>query len=155
MNIKKLIIHTIIFWWSAFFMNWVTFAQTPPAAPAWQNVEWWNGCKGLTDWYTFIDTNFQNSAGGYKEDCSCKPKFKKISKTIKNEKWVSQNITVCEKCDKDKCNCGVKLNTDIPFIGSCLMYGNTNNINENGDWTTTVNGINAFPILTIHKLSKL
>ena len=69
MNIKKLIIHTIIFWWSAFFMNWVTFAQTPPAAPAWQNVEWWNGCKGLTDWYTFIDTNFQNSAGGYKEDC--------------------------------------------------------------------------------------
>ena len=27
------------------------------------------------------------------------------------------------------------------------MYGNTNNQNENGDGTTTVNSINAFPIL--------
>ena len=142
MNITKLILHTLMFWWLIFFMTSLTFAQTQPAA--WPNI---NGCKGLTDGYSFVDTNFQNPTEGYMEDCSCKPKYKKITKTIQNASGVTQNITVCEECNKDTCNCGVKLNTDIPFIVSCLMYGNTNNINENGDGTTTVNGINAFPIL--------
>lgn len=100
--------------------------------------------------YVIIDTSFVVSSEGRDTDCSCKPWFKKVQKThVFNspEGKLTQNIAVCEKCDKEKCNCGVKLNTSIPFIGSCLMYGNTNNPNQNGDGTTTVNSLNAFPIL--------
>jgi hypothetical protein len=56
--------------------------------------------------------------------------------------WAS----LCEKCNKDTCNCGIKLNTNIPFIGRCIMNEKTNNVWQNGN-TTTVNTLNAFPIL--------
>jgi hypothetical protein len=58
-------------------------------------------------------------------------------------KWWSM---LCEKCDIEKCNCGVKLNTYVPFIGRCIMNKQDNNSGQNGD-TTTVNSLNAFPIL--------
>lgn len=55
-------------------------------------------------------------------------------------------ISVCEKCDIEKCNCGIKLNTNIPFIGRCIMNQQTNNVGQSGN-VTTVNTLNAFPIL--------
>ncbi len=59
------------------------------------------------------------------------------------KKW---GISVCEKCDLKKCNCGIKLNTNIPFIGRCIMNQQTNNVGQSGN-VTTVNTLNAFPIL--------
>lgn len=56
-------------------------------------------------------------------------------------------VATCTKCDPKLCNCGTKLNTNIPFIGKCIMYGDTNNPGENGEGTTTVNALNAFPLL--------
>ncbi len=56
--------------------------------------------------------------------------------------WAS----LCEKCDIEKCNCGIKLNTNIPFIGRCIMNEKTNNVGQSGN-VTTVNTLNAFPIL--------
>ena len=58
-------------------------------------------------------------------------------------KWWSM---LCEKCDMKKCNCGIKLNTNIPFIGRCIMNKQTNNVWQSGD-VMTVNSLNAFPIL--------
>lgn len=58
-------------------------------------------------------------------------------------KWGSM---LCEKCDIEKCNCGIKLNTNIPFIGRCIMNQQTNNVGQSGN-ITTVNTLNAFPIL--------
>lgn len=55
-------------------------------------------------------------------------------------------IAICEKCDLKKCNCGIKLNTNIPFIGRCIMNQQTNNVWQSGD-VMTVNSLNAFPIL--------
>jgi hypothetical protein len=61
--------------------------------------------------------------------------------------------------DKTKCECksgccGIKLNTNVPWIGRCIEFGNTNNLdktytNEYGDGNTTltVNILNAFPVL--------
>jgi len=67
--------------------------------------------------------------------------------------WLVPNKdkTRCE-C-KDGC-CGIKLNTNVPWIGRCIEFGNTNNLNdqwlnEYGDGNTiiTVNILNAFPVL--------
>jgi hypothetical protein len=55
-------------------------------------------------------------------------------------------ISICEKCDIEKCNCGIKLNTNIPFIGRCIMNQQTNNVGQSAN-VTTVNTLNAFPIL--------
>lgn len=44
---------------------------------------------------------------------------------------------VCETCDPNICNCGIKLNTRIPFIPQCIPYkGNAE-----------INPTNAFPVL--------
>ena len=138
MNLRKLIVSAIIIWWLGFFTNSSTFAQAQ--AP----------CYNPPTWYTIIDTGFIIYPEWRTANCSCASEYKKVQKThlFNSSDWqLTTNIAVCEKCDPITCNCGVKLNTSIPFIGSCLMYGNTNNQNENGDGTTTVNSINAFPIL--------
>jgi hypothetical protein len=56
------------------------------------------------------------------------------------------NSSVCQKCNPDTCNCGIKLNTNIPFIGRCIMNEKTNKTWQNGE-KTTVNPLSAFPIL--------
>lgn len=61
------------------------------------------------------------------------------SKVCKGGKWV------CNKEDPNVC-CGVKLNTNVPFIGNCI------NIRGEGDTTdaangTTVDKVSAFPRL--------
>ena len=63
--------------------------------------------------------------------------------SIEKKIWKS---SVCEKCDPEKCNCGIKLNTSIPFIGRCIINAKTNNTWKSGD-TTTVSILNAFPVL--------
>lgn len=78
------------------------------------------------------------------ETNTCPTDAQYIEKRVSTVQW---DIVLCEKCDMDKCNCGVKLNTNVPFIGRCIMYENTNDIWANGDETTTVNPINAFPVL--------
>ncbi len=59
----------------------------------------------------------------------------------------------CEKAEKkcvptpDNC-CGIKLNTNVPFIGNCIEYtkdGQT--ATSNNPNATTVNSLNAFPLL--------
>lgn len=50
----------------------------------------------------------------------------------------------CEQCDPEICNCGVKLNTDVPFIGKCLQYGSET---SSADGATTVTAQSAFPFL--------
>ncbi len=76
---------------------------------------------------------------------------------------------VCDECkkwerfdyDKDKCVCdpaqqccGIKLNTNVPWIWRCIEFGATNNTNKtvtneygDGNTTITVNVLNAFPVL--------
>lgn len=80
-------------------------------------------------------------------DCktnSCGTGAQYIEKRVSTDQW---DVVMCEKCDMDKCNCWVKLNTNVPFIGRCIMYENTNDIWANWDETTTVNPLNAFPVL--------
>ena len=67
----------------------------------------------------------------------------------------SSDGTRCvKKCDLEKCNCGIKLNTRVPWIGRCIMFGNTNDTNdiefvgENLEGVNIViNPLNAFPVL--------
>ncbi|AKH32571.1 hypothetical protein XF24_00210 [candidate division SR1 bacterium Aalborg_AAW-1] len=99
----------------------------------------------LPNGYNYTN-NFTWNGEGQGDGCSCKSGYKKITKQIQNDKGVQDTVSVCEKCDPKKCNCGIKLNTNIPFIGRCIMYGNTNNTGLSGD-VTTVNSVSAFPIL--------
>jgi hypothetical protein len=87
-------------------------------------------------------------------NCSCKPGYKKEAIQFEWDKSWDQNKTyaICRKCDPERCNCGVKLNTNVPFIGRCIMYGMTNDPKDNaytsGDNSTVVvNPLNAFPVL--------
>ncbi len=80
------------------------------------------------------------------DTCSCKSWYtrKSVPPTVPGEFQY-----ICEECDIEKCNCGVKLNTNIPFIGPCIVYGETNTTNDpSGDENTiVVNPLNAFPVL--------
>lgn len=76
------------------------------------------------------------------EQVSCEEGCPKNSKEVM--KWWA---ALCEKCDIKKCNCGIKLNTNVPFIGRCIMNESTNDTAANGEWTITVNWLNAFPVL--------
>jgi len=53
----------------------------------------------------------------------------------------------CEKCSsqtaKDRCLCGIKLNTVVPFIGDCILYDKLSNDPN----TTVVTATTAFPKL--------
>ena len=99
----------------------------------------------LPNWYNYTN-NFTWNGEWQGDGCSCKSGYKKITKQIQNDKGVQDTVSVCEKCDPKKCNCGIKLNTNIPFIWRCIMYGNTNNTWLSWD-VTTVNSVSAFPIL--------
>lgn len=90
---------------------------------------------------------------GFNESCNaCLNDYKLSSITIFQKNKEGQNLPtpysvyVCEKCDPEQCNCGYKLNTDIPFIGRCISFGNTN-VTNGTDGVTTVNAVNAFPVL--------
>jgi hypothetical protein len=74
-----------------------------------------------------------------KQQCNAGDREKTI--TINN-----QSISVCEECDIEKCNCGIKLNTKIPFIGRCIVNENTNDTWQKWEWTV-VNTLDAFPKL--------
>lgn len=127
----------------------VPVTTTPTEAPVWES--WtpaaWGSCfkNPLPDWYKYTN-NFTWNGEWQGDGCSCTSGYKKITKQIQTDKGVQDTVSVCEKCDIKKCNCGVKLNTNIPFIGRCIMYGNTNAVGLSWE-TTTVNSVSAFPIL--------
>lgn len=66
--------------------------------------------------------------------------------SAKEDKAECESHTSCRwtnnKCE-DKCN-WIKLNTDVPFIGDCIAFWNTN---KGGSSTTKVNQVTAFPTL--------
>lgn len=134
------------------FIHGSVFAQLPQTSN--NNPNWASSCfqipKEVPNWsFNNGDNifNYDNNAWATDWSCSCKKDFKKVMKTLYSGGVATQySVAVCEKCDPTTCNCGVKLNTDVPFIGRCLMYGNTNNTWLSWD-TTTVNSLNAFPIL--------
>lgn len=77
-----------------------------------------------------------------------------------NQQWWSsdtQQKTQCEDgdsrngekcvCDSSKKCCGIKLNTNVPFIGNCITLQSDSIVGENLSWTT-VTPITAFPVLT-------
>ena len=120
-------------WWTPNASTASCFAL-PKDAPA-------GSSANLTDWFVY-DSSAQDTA-----TCSCKNWTKKVSKILYDWwKATAYSINVCQKCDPKKCNCGIKLNTNIPFIWRCIMYGNTNNTWLSWD-VTTVNSVSAFPIL--------
>ena len=101
--------------------------------------------------YSFYKDNVWLTADG-KPNCSCTAWSKNVTKVFSNNWSDPQSLSVCEKCDKEKCNCGIKLNTNVPFIGRCIMYGDTNETNDPSytQWdsdTIIVNSLNAFPVL--------
>lgn len=53
--------------------------------------------------------------------CKCDSNYKRV-RDLNGER--------CEVCDPVKCNCGVKLNTNVPFIGRCILYGQTNDVGD-------------------------
>jgi hypothetical protein len=53
----------------------------------------------------------------------------------------------------DNC-CGIQLNTNVPFIGRCIEYSKNSNDPNEIDGSTTVNPLNAFPLL-VWGLSKI
>ncbi len=70
--------------------------------------------------------------------------------------WTLEDGEKCEICDPVKCNCGLKLNTNMPFIGRCiqfLRYNATDYLDKNDDGTLSnkelivVNQLNAFAVL--------
>lgn len=101
--------------------------------------------------YSFYKDNVWLASDG-KPNCSCTAWSKNVTKVFSNNWSDPQSLSVCEKCDKEKCNCGIKLNTNVPFIGRCIMYGDTNETNDPSytqwdDDTIVVNSLNAFPVL--------
>lgn len=56
------------------------------------------------------------------------------------EDWFTRIDSVCTKCDWDKVCCGVKLNTDIPFIWKCIAF-------KSQDSDSEITEENAFPTL--------
>lgn len=111
--------------------------------PSWYTFRPISFLGGWSPTDTIYDINAQNPT-----TCNCQWNTKKVTKTLAGEGGVvtAYTISVCEKCDPKKCNCGVKLNTNVPFIGRCIMYGNTNNTWLSWE-VTTVNSVSAFPIL--------
>lgn len=59
--------------------------------------------------------------------------------------WTGE-VVVCEACSLELCNCGIKLNTNVPFIGRCIMNKNTNAVWQKNGWTV-VSPLTAFPLL--------
>lgn len=56
------------------------------------------------------------------------------------DKWYTRVAWTCTKCNgKDVC-CGVKLNTDVPFVGRCITLNSQ-------DSTSEITEQNAFPTL--------
>lgn len=57
-----------------------------------------------------------------------------------DQQW---NGKICENCSADWVCCGIKLNTDVPFIGRCIRLWST----ASSDDTTVVTEVTAFPRL--------
>ncbi len=153
------------FWWSLFAQSWVPW-EDPNAEItnfwAWNNeFNPWQPSTSNNDVVqegvaSISDCRFENKditdvsllpAWLVAWNCdtnTCPTDSQYIEKRVSTDQW---DIVMCEKCDMDKCNCWVKLNTNVPFIGRCIMYENTNDIWANWDETTTVNPLNAFPVL--------
>ena len=140
----------ILFLWLLSLIWFVSFsfAETLPVKPQFNDFSTEpTSCFDKPTGYEYTDSTFTWNGEGKNDKCTCQSNYKKVSKSIRNTTTNAiDTVSVCEKCDIDKCNCGVKLNTNIPFIGRCIMYGNTNNTWMSGD-VTTVNAISAFPIL--------
>lgn len=78
----------------------------------------------------------------------CKPgtrRDKKKEKCVCDQSYAAVDPNHC---------CGIKLNTNVPWIGRCILFGNTNNKDRdwtntygNGNTTITVNVLNTFPLL--------
>ncbi len=112
--------------------------QTPAEAGKWSSPESASarGCD-LIPWPGVIAT---------KDACKCESNYKRI--------WTADGPK-CELCDSTKCNCGTKLNTNVPWIGRCIRYDSTNDIGDpdiigtdaGADQTIVVNQLNAFPVL--------
>lgn len=69
-------------------------------------------------------------------------------KTWVEKETCEQQAAAKKECDPSKECCGIKLNTNVPFIGNCIEYikdGQT--ATSNNPNATTVNSLNAFPLL--------
>lgn len=80
-------------------------------------------------------------------DCISKPVAKTLQeecedKNEPNTLWKWEN-NKCKSCDAPGVCCGVKLNTDVPFIGRCIRLWST----ASTDDTTVVTDTTAFPRL--------
>lgn len=133
-------------------LNKLPLANTSSATPS-------DASCSMTPPKELLDSDYKADGMTYTEakysdnvkDCSCVWWSKSVNKVFMSTSWKpSINTSVCEKCDKEKCNCGIKLNTNVPFIGRCIMYGDTNETNDpsyvSGD-SIVVNSLNAFPVL--------
>lgn len=130
-----------LFVWSS-----TSFAQHSCFEPSPWWVDDYYYYNSLTD--TFDKFNAIQGQWIQPNACACMPGYKKVKKKLYTDSsWTSstERVTICEKCDPSLCNCGVKLNTPIPFVGSCIMFDNHNTSSEDG--TTTVTGTTAFPVL--------
>lgn len=75
------------------------------------------------------------------------PTFAQTTKCTTNDFWIcscpdwfKKSWDDCLKCDWDKVCCGVKLNTDIPFIWNCIAL-------KSQDSDSKITEENAFPTL--------
>jgi hypothetical protein len=88
------------------------------------------------------DDACKNATEECKGDCADK---EKACKDRKDRERDTQLKKCCELVDGQKC-CGIKLNTDVPFIGRCIEIRATNNTGQSGS-VTTVNQYTVFPRL--------
>ncbi len=138
---KRLLLMTIILWFTIFISQislaedaWCAVRFTVPAGVFTRPLETYQNT------HRELLVGFDCSLGGCPKDSQ----EKRIRLSDGNNG--SYEVSVCEKCNLETCNCGVKLNTNIPFIGRCIMYENSNASWQSWD-VTTVNALNAFPIL--------
>lgn len=84
---------------------------------------------------------------------ACEPEWKWLAEEWSEEKcqeWYTLDQATCQckqDCDPETCNCGIKLLTRVPFIGKCIQFSNVNDAGAEWSQTTTVNALNAFPLL--------
>lgn len=124
----------------------------PPAAPA----EWCNEssieilntdeCKSSSNWTNLACDTAQICKNSLDKQTAAANAGVTLCSDTQNNQTNGWGTKDCTDTYAGECKCGIKLNTSIPFIGNCIKFGSSNSA---GNWwnTTTVNQLNAFPIL--------
>lgn len=87
-----------------------------------------------------IETNIQTQPKAIDAKTACESQIPKGSFQWNSSKWTTW---ACENCSDPWVCCGIKLNTNVPFVGKCIRLGTDPSSTD----TTVVTEVTAFPVL--------